>query len=85
MSLLFKYVWAVKVTLTGWNAYRACVGDTSNVFICGISTSYFLILLLATLCSYHRFGKSKEIDTLEGDYLRRLEEGIGHATNVKQS
>jgi hypothetical protein len=85
MSLLFKYVWAVKVSLTGWNAYRACVGDSSNIFICGISTSYFLILLLATLYSCRRFEKPRQIDGIEGEYLRRLEEGIGHEINVKQS
>ena len=85
MSYLFRYVWAAKVCLTGWNTYKACMGDSSNVFICGISSSYFLILLLATLCSCRCAPKPKQLDSLEEEYLRRMEEGIIHQINSKQA
>lgn len=85
MSLLFKYVWTVKVCLTGWSAYKACVGDSSNIFICGMSISYFLILVFATICTWRQFPKPRQLDGLEGEYLRRLEEGILQEPNSKQS
>jgi hypothetical protein len=83
MSYLLKYVWTVKVCLTGWSAYKACIGE--NSFICFMSSSYFCILCIATICSWRSFTKAKQIDSLEGEYLRRLEEGILDQTNVKQS
>ena len=85
MSPLLKYVWGVKVCLTGWSAYKACVGDSSNILICGMSVSYFFILLLATLCSWKVLPKTVQIDALEGEYLRRLEEGLREETNIKRS
>ena len=85
MSYLFRYVWAAKICLTGWSTYRACVGESSNFFICGISSSYFLILLFATLCSFQGAPKPRQLDNLETEYLRRLEEGLADQTNIKQS
>ncbi len=85
MSYLFRYVWAAKVCLTGWSTYKACMGDSSNLFICGISSSYFFILVFATLCSFRWAPKPKDLDNLEGEYLRRLEEGFVEQTNIKQS
>lgn len=83
MSYLLKYVWTVKVCLTGWSAYKACMGE--NTIICVMSSSYFLILCFATLCSWKTFQRPREIDNLEAEYLRRLEEGILDQRNVKQS
>ena len=86
MSLLFKYVWFTKVCLTGWSAYKACSGESSNQIICGMSASYFLILLLATVCTtWKRAPRPQHLDALEGEYLRRLEEGIDSQINVKQA
>jgi hypothetical protein len=76
MSFLFRYVWFTKVCLTGWSAYKACVGDNSNIVICFMSASYFCILCFATLCTWRTFGKPKQLDAMEGEYLRRLEEGV---------
>lgn len=86
MSFLFKYVWTVKVCLTGWSAYKACVTDSGNLLICGMSVSYFLVLLLATLCvPWKKMPKPQQFDGLEGEYLRRLEEGFSEQRNVKQA
>lgn len=86
MSFLFKYVWTVKVCLTGWSAYKACVGDSSNIIICGMSVSYFLILLLASLCvSWKKIPKPQQLDGLEGEYLRRLEEGFSGELTRKEA
>jgi len=84
MSYLFRYVWAAKVCLTGWSTYRACVGESSNLFICGISSSYFLILLFATLCTCRWAPKPQELDNLEGEYLRRLEEGFSEQQSLEE-
>lgn len=85
MGLLFKFVWGSKVCLTGWSAYKACVGDNSNTFICVISVTYFFVLFLASLVSWKSIPKPREIDALEGEYLRRLEEGIlSEIPNEKQ-
>lgn len=78
MRLLFQYVWFVKVCLTGWSAYRSCMAEYSNPIICGMSVSYFLILFLATLCSLRTLRTPRQLDGLEADYLRRLEEGLKH-------
>jgi hypothetical protein len=77
MSLLLRYVWFTKVCLTGWSAYRACVGDSSNVVICFMSVTYFGILCFATVITWKTFVKPRQIENLEGEYLRRLEEGVG--------
>jgi hypothetical protein len=42
-----------------------------------MSVSYFGILCVATIVSWKTFSKPKQIDNLEGEYLRRLEEGVG--------
>ena len=76
MGFLLRYVWFAKVSLTGWSAWRACYGDNANTFICFLSSSYFIVLFLATVMSWRTFHKPKQIDALEGEYLRRLEEGI---------
>ncbi len=76
MSFLFKFVWGTKVCLMGWSAYRACVGDNSNPFICFLSVSYFGVLALATFCSFKGLPTPRQIDGMEGEYLRRLEEGM---------
>ena len=76
MSFLLRYIWFTKVCLTGWSAWRACYGDNANSFICFLSSSYFLVLFFATLMSWKTFSKPKQIDALEGEYLRRLEEGM---------
>lgn len=76
MSLLLRYVWFTKVCLTGWSAYRACYGDSSNGIICFMSVTYFGILCFATILSWKTFSKPKQIDNLEVEYLRRLEEGL---------
>lgn len=74
MSLLFRYVWFTKLCLTGWSAYKACVGD--NPIICFMSASYFIVLVFATACSWRTFGQPRRLDAMEGEYLRRLEEGV---------
>jgi len=74
MSFLFRYVWFTKVCLTGWSAYKACVGD--NMVICFMSVSYFCVLCFATMWSWKTFMKPKQLDAMEGEYLRRLEEGM---------
>lgn len=66
----------MKLCLTGWGAYKACVGDSSNGIICGISCLYFLILCLASCSRCKYLPKRQEIDTLEGMYLKELEEGL---------
>lgn len=76
MSFLLRYVWFSKVCLTGWSTWKACYGDNANSFICFLSSSYFLILVFATLVSWKTFQKPKQIDGLEGEYLQRLEEGL---------
>lgn len=77
MSPLFWIVWVSKITLTGWNTYRMCNGENAVLPICVISGTYFGILILATLFSWKGIPKPQELDALEGDYLRKLEEGIG--------
>ena len=76
MSILFRYVWFTKVCLTGWSAYKACVGDNSNTFICIMSVSYFGILFMATICSWRSLNKPRQLENMEAEYLRRLEEGV---------
>ncbi len=84
MSFLLRYVWFTKVCLTGWSTWKACYGDNANSFICFLSSSYFVILVLATLISWKSFRKPQELERLEGDYLQRLEEGLSsQSTNVK--
>ncbi len=80
MSLLIRYVWCTKVCLTGWSAYKACAGDSANSFICFLSSSYFIVLVLATLTSWKSFRTPQKLDSLEGQYLRRLEEGMAFDT-----
>ena len=82
MGLIFKYIWTAKVCLLGWSTMKACSND--NAFICGISFSYFCILVLATLWNTKGLPKPKEIDAMEGEYLRLLEEGTGLNENRKQ-
>jgi hypothetical protein len=76
MSFLLRYIWCSKVCLTGWSAYKACSGETANTFICFLSGSYFVVLCLATLASWKTFRTPQKLDSLEGQYLRRLEEGM---------
>ena len=76
MSFLLRYVWFAKTTLAGWSAWRVCYGDNANSFICFLSSSYFMVLVFATLVSWRTFTKPRQIDSLEGEYLRRLEEGM---------
>jgi hypothetical protein len=76
MTFLFKFVWGTKVCLMGWSAYRACAAEDSQPFICALSVSYFAVLALATLCSWKGLPTPKQIDGMEADYLRRLEEGM---------
>jgi hypothetical protein len=76
MSLLIRYIWFTKVCLTGWSAWKACYGNDANSFICFLSSSYFFVLLLATLMSWKHLKIPQQIDNLEGQYLRRLEEGM---------
>lgn len=84
MSFLLRYVWFSKVCLTGWSTWRACYGDNANSFICFLSSSYFLILVLATLFTWKTFQKPKQIEALEGEYLQTLEEGLyPKSVNVK--
>lgn len=73
MTLLTRYVWIVKICLTGWSAYKACVGE--NSFICFLSGSYFCILVVATVWSWKTFVLPRQIDQIEAGYLRDLEEG----------
>jgi len=77
MSVLFWYVWMTKVALSGWSAYRVCVGPDMNPYICFLSSSYVSILILATVFSWKGLPRPKQLDALEGEYLRRLEEGVG--------
>lgn len=76
MSLLIRYIWFTKICLTGWSAWKACYGENANSFICFLSSSYFLVLLFATLVSWKSFQMPRQIDNLETQYLRRLEEGM---------
>jgi len=80
MSILIRYIWCTKVCLTGWSAYKACTGDGANTFICFLSSSYFVVLVLATLASWKTFQTPQKLDSLEGQYLRRLEEGVAFET-----
>jgi hypothetical protein len=61
------------------------MGDPSNVFICGISSSYFMILLFATVCSCRCAPKPRQLDSLEEEYLRRMEEGFIKQINSKEA
>lgn len=74
MGLVFKYIWGTKVFLLGFSAYKSCTKE--NEIICFLSASYFCILVLATLCSWKILPKPQDIDSLEEQYLQRLEEGI---------
>ena len=76
MGLVLRLVWGAKVCLTGWSAYRACTTDSGLPVICGLSVFYFGILVLATACSCKGVPKPQDLDALEADYLRRLEEGV---------
>lgn len=76
MSLLLRYVWFSKLCLTGWSTWKPCYGENANSFICFLSSSYFLVLVVATLFSWKSFQKPKQIDALEGEYLQKLEEGL---------
>jgi hypothetical protein len=76
MTVLFWYVWISKVALSGWSAYRVCYGSDTNPYICFFSSSYCAILVVATLFSCKGIPKPKQLDSLEGEYLRRLEEGM---------
>ena len=76
MSFLFKFVWGSKVCLLGWGAYKACVIENSNPFICFLSVSYFGVLVIASLFSWKGLPTPRQIDGMEGEYLRRLEEGM---------
>lgn len=82
MGLVLRYIWGTKVCLMGWNAYKACYGENGNAFICFLATSYFLVLLLATCTTCRGLPKPKDIDAIEVEYLKKLEEGIG--VEVKQ-
>ena len=83
MSLLLRYIWLSKVCLTGWSAYKACVGENPNIFICFLSGSYFFVLVFATIVGWKTFHVVRRIDGMEGEYLRRLEEGILNESNTK--
>lgn len=84
MGFLLRYIWGVKVILTGWSAYRACTTEFANPFICGLSTSYFIVLALASCWAFKRIPTAREIDGLENRYLRDLEEGMFlPQTNIK--
>jgi len=76
MGLVLRLVWGAKVCLTGWSAYRACSSDVGVPVVCGLSVFYFGVLALATVCSWKRIPKPQDLDALEADYLRRLEEGL---------
>lgn len=84
MGSLFKFVWGAKVCLLGWNAYKACASEGSFPVICVLSVSYFSILVLATFCTCKGLPTPKQIDGMEADYLRRLEEGMGMEVKLKQ-
>jgi hypothetical protein len=77
MSILIRYVWFAKVCLTGYSALKAWYTEDSNLFICFVSGSYFFVLLVATILGWKTFITPRKIDGLEGEYLRRLEEGLG--------
>jgi len=76
MGVLLQYIWGVKVILTGWSAYKACTGEYANPFICGLSTSYFVVLAIASCWTFKRMPTPREIDGMENQYLRDLEEGV---------
>lgn len=76
MTVLLRFVWGTKVCLIGWNAYRACRGEDAHPFICFLSVSYFVVLALATFCSWKSLPTPKQLDAMETDYLYRLEEGL---------
>ena len=76
MSALLRYVWFSKMCLTGWSTWKACYGDNSNSFICFLSSSYFFVLVFATLVSWKSFRLPRKVDGLEEEYLKRLEEGF---------
>ncbi len=82
MSFLLRYVWFTKVCLTGWSSWKACYGDNANSFICFLSSSYFVILVFATVIGWKSFRKPQQLDSLEGDYLQRLEEGLSLETST---
>lgn len=76
MGYVLRLVWGAKVCLTGWSAYRACTSDQGIPVMCGLSVFYFGVLVLATVCSWKGVPKPRDLDALEADYLRRLEEGF---------
>ena len=76
MGLVLRLVWGAKVCLTGWSAYRACTSESGLPVICGLSVFYFGVLALATACSCKGIPRPKDLDALEIEYLRRLEEGV---------
>lgn len=76
MTVLFRVVWGTKLCLIGWNAYQACGGEDAHPFICLLSVSYFVILGVATFCSWKALPTPKQLDAMEADYLYSLEEGL---------
>ena len=59
------------------NTYQLCLGDKYNILMCGLSGTYFFILVLATiLSSKHMFPSVRQIESVEDNCLRHLEEGI---------
>lgn len=77
MIVIQNIVWFCKIGILGINSYQVCFGDKYNIFMCGLSGTYFFILILATLLSnIHLFPKVREIESVEENYLRHLEEGI---------
>jgi len=85
MSILIRYIWCTKVCLTGWSAYKACSGEGTNPLICFLSSSYFVVLFLATIASWKTFQTPQNLDSLEGQYLRRLEEGVAFDTSNQKA
>jgi hypothetical protein len=76
MGFVLRYIWGTKVCLIGWNAYKACSGENGNAFLCFLASSYFVVLVLATLYPYRGIPKPQQIDALESEYLQKLEEGL---------
>lgn len=76
MGVIFQIVWGAKVALLGCSTFKVCSDAEGSWIVCGMSSIYFGILLLATLVSHKRLPTPKQLDRLERGYLSELEEGL---------
>jgi hypothetical protein len=82
MIAIFPIVWGCKVGILGFNTYAVCFGDKYHPLVCGMSSLYFFILVLATFCKFKKITP-RSLENMEDNYIRELEEGLYNDTKNK--